>query len=61
MAEKKFNATISQWGLSLGIRIPREIVQYHNFEDKEEVEITLTKSGFHVSKPNIESGYDFVI
>jgi antitoxin component of MazEF toxin-antitoxin module len=59
--EKKFNATVSQWGLSLGIRIPREIVQSYNFEDKEEVEIILTKSGFYVSKPKIESGYDFVI
>jgi antitoxin component of MazEF toxin-antitoxin module len=59
--EKKFNATVSQWGLSLGIRIPREIVQFYNFEDKEEVEIILTKFGFYVSKPKIESGYDFVI
>jgi len=59
--EKRFNSKITQWGLNLGLRIPKEIVTQHNFSDKEIVEIVFTRNGFQVTKLNPESEYDFVI
>lgn len=61
MEGKKFNSKITQWGLNLGIRIPREIVKANNFRDKEEVEIVSTKTGFQVLKIVPETSDSFVI
>ena len=61
METKKFNSKISQWGLNLGIRIPREIIKIHNFKDKEDVEIISTKTGFQVLKVSPETADNFVI
>ena len=61
IAEKIYNAKISRWGLSLGVRIPAEIVKKINFTNKEEIIIIPLKNGFQVQKVNSESAYDYVI
>ena len=45
---KKFNAKISKWGMSLGLRIPKELVQKYNFKDNEEVTIIPEKKGIKI-------------
>jgi antitoxin component of MazEF toxin-antitoxin module len=36
--ERKRNiATLSKWGVSLGVRIPKELVQRYNLKEKTEV------------------------
>ncbi|MBI4439739.1 AbrB/MazE/SpoVT family DNA-binding domain-containing protein [Candidatus Woesearchaeota archaeon] len=36
---KRFNTKISRWGTSLGVRIPKELVEKYNLKDKKEVAI----------------------
>ena len=36
---KQFRAKISKWGLSLGIRIPKELVKKYRLKNNEEVTI----------------------
>ena len=43
-------AKLSNWGLNLGLRIPRRIVRSFQLKDKEEVEIRETEEGFEVIK-----------
>ncbi len=45
---KKFHAKVSKWGMSLGIRIPKELVQRYNFEDNKEVSIIPEDEGIRV-------------
>ncbi len=47
-AMKRFNAKISKWGMSLGLRIPKELVQRYNFKDDREVTIIPEKEGIRV-------------
>lgn len=61
MEQKRFNSKITQWGLNLGLRIPKEIVKVHNFRDKEGIEIVSTKTGFQVLKLIPETADNFVI
>jgi hypothetical protein len=45
---KRFSAKISKWGLSLGVRIPKELVKRYNFKDNEEVTILPEKEGIKI-------------
>lgn len=45
---KRFHAKISRWGMSLGVRIPKELVQKYKFKDNEEVMIIPEDSGIKV-------------
>ncbi len=45
---KRFNAKISRWGMSLGMRIPKELVKKYNLEDNKEVTIIPEKEGMKI-------------
>ena len=45
---KKFNAKISKWGMSLGLRIPKELVKKYHFKDNEEVTIIPEDKGMKI-------------
>ena len=45
---KTYNAKITQWGQSLGIRIPKELVVQHNIASNEEVKIIPDGRGFRI-------------
>ena len=45
---KKFHAKISKWGMSLGLRIPKELVKKYHFKDEEEVTIIPENEGIKV-------------
>jgi antitoxin component of MazEF toxin-antitoxin module len=45
---KRFHAKISKWGMSLGLRIPKELVQKYNFKDEEEVTMIPEKEGIKI-------------
>lgn len=36
---KKYNVKLSKWGLSLGLRIPKELVKKYSLKNEEEVTI----------------------
>ena len=36
---KKYNVRLSKWGLSLGLRIPKELVKKYKLENNKEVSI----------------------
>ncbi|MAF36712.1 hypothetical protein CL622_06365 [archaeon] len=42
---KKYHATLNKWGLSLGLRIPKQLVEQYKFSEKEEVVIIPEKKG----------------
>ncbi len=45
---KKYNVRISRWGLSIGIRIPKELVKRYNLKENKEVSIIPEKEGIKV-------------
>jgi DNA-directed RNA polymerase subunit RPC12/RpoP len=45
---KRFNAKISKWGMSLGLRIPKELVKKYHFKDNEEVTIIPEEGGIKI-------------
>jgi predicted RNA-binding Zn-ribbon protein involved in translation (DUF1610 family) len=45
---KTFRAKISRWGMSLGLRIPKELVKKYNFKDEEEVTIIPDDKGIKI-------------
>ncbi len=45
---KKYSAKISKWGLSLGIRIPKELVKRYKFKNEKEVTIIPEREGIRV-------------
>ena len=45
---KRFNAKISKWGMSLGLRIPKELVQKYHFKDNGEVTMIPEKEGIKI-------------
>ena len=47
-AMKRFNAKISKWGMSLGLRIPKELVQKYHFKDNEEVTMIPEEEGIKI-------------
>lgn len=47
-ALKTYNAKITKWGESLGIRIPKELVTMHRITHDEEVTIIPEDAGFRI-------------
>lgn len=45
---KRYYVKLSRWGLSLGLRIPSELVQKYKFKDNEEVNIISEKDGIKI-------------
>lgn len=45
---KRYNAKISKWGQSLGLRIPKELVKKYKFENEKEVTIIPEDSGIKI-------------
>ena len=45
---KKYHVKLSKWGLSLGIRIPKELVERYHLKDDEEVSIIPEKKGLRI-------------
>lgn len=45
---KRFHAKISKWGMSLGLRIPKELVKKYNFKDNKEVIMIPDKEGIKI-------------
>ena len=47
-ALKKYNVKLSKWGLSLGLRIPKELVEKYKLKNEKEVSIIPEKSGLRI-------------
>src|SRR3989344_5213982 len=45
---KNYHVKLSKWGLSLGIRIPKEVVEKYKFKDNEEVIIIPEEQGIKI-------------
>ncbi|MBT5021310.1 AbrB/MazE/SpoVT family DNA-binding domain-containing protein [Candidatus Woesearchaeota archaeon] len=45
---KTYHAKISKWGLSLGLRIPKELVKKYKFKANKEVTIIPEKEGLKI-------------
>jgi len=45
---KRFQAKVSKWGMSLGVRIPKELVKKYHFKDNEEVTMIPEKEGIKI-------------
>ncbi len=45
---KRYHAKLSKWGLSLGLRIPKELVEKYRLKDNEEVSIIPEKDGIRI-------------
>ncbi len=45
---KKYNVKLSKWGLSLGIRIPKELVNKYKLKDEDKVAIIPEKEGIRI-------------
>lgn len=47
-ALKKYNVKLSKWGLSLGLRIPKELVEKYKLKNEKEVSIIPEKRGIRI-------------
>mgnify|MGYP001610322871 FL=1 len=45
---KKYNVKLSKWGLSLGLRIPKELVEKYKLKNEKEVSIIPEKTGIRI-------------
>jgi hypothetical protein len=45
---KRYNAKVSKWGMSLGVRIPKDLVEKYDFKDNEEVTMIPEKEGIRI-------------
>lgn len=45
---KRYNAKLTKWGKSLGLRIPKELTKHYNLKDKKEVAIIPEKKGMRI-------------
>ncbi len=45
---KRFNAKLSKWGMSLGLRIPKELVKRYKLKDDKEVAIIPEEKGMRI-------------
>ena len=45
---KKYHVKLSKWGLSIGLRIPKEITKKYHFKANEEVAIIPEEKGIRV-------------
>ena len=43
-----YHAKINQWGQSLGLRIPKELVEKYHFKNNEEIKIIPEKHGIKI-------------
>lgn len=48
---KKYNAKVSKWGMSLGIRIPKELASQYKLKDNENVMLIPEKEGIKIILP----------
>lgn len=48
---KKYQVKLSKWGLSLGLRIPKELVQKYRLKNEEEVAIIPEKKSIKIVLP----------
>lgn len=60
MASVDHFVKISKWGLSLGIRIPRDFAKKYNFSVGETLKLTALKQGF-VAEKTVPSGEMYYI
>ena len=47
-ALKRYHVKLSKWGLSLGLRIPKELAQKYNFKDNKEVNLIPEENGIKI-------------
>ncbi len=45
---KKFNVKVSKWGVSLGVRIPKELAKKYGLRDDSEVTIIPEEKGIRI-------------
>jgi len=45
---KKYEVKLSKWGLSLGLRIPKELVDKYHLRDNEDVSIIPEEKGIRI-------------
>ncbi|MDP3698405.1 MAG: AbrB/MazE/SpoVT family DNA-binding domain-containing protein [Nanoarchaeota archaeon] len=45
---RKYHAKLSKWGLSLGVRIPKELVERYHFRNDEKVTIIPEDNGIKI-------------
>jgi len=45
---RKYQVKLSKWGLSLGLRIPKELVEKYHLKDEDEVAIIPEKKGIRI-------------
>ena len=45
---KKYNVKLSKWGLSLGLRIPKELIQKYKFKDNKEITLIPEEEGIKI-------------
>ncbi|MBI5073195.1 AbrB/MazE/SpoVT family DNA-binding domain-containing protein [Candidatus Woesearchaeota archaeon] len=45
---KKYHAKVTKWGMSLGVRIPKEIAKRYKFRDNKEVTIIPEEKGIRI-------------
>lgn len=45
---KRYQVKLSKWGLSLGLRIPKQLVEKYRLRDNEEVAIVPEKKGIKI-------------
>ena len=45
---KKYYVKLSKWGLSLGLRIPKELAEKYRLQDNDEVAIISEKEGMRI-------------
>lgn len=45
---KRYHAKLSKWGLSLGVRIPKDLVEKYHFRNDEEVTIIPEDKGIRI-------------
>lgn len=45
---KRFHAKISKWGMSLGLRIPKELATKYHLKDDKKVTIIPEKEGMKI-------------
>lgn len=46
---KKYHAKLSKWGMSVGLRIPKDILRKHGLKSNQEVVIIDENNGFRVA------------
>lgn len=45
---KRYHVKLSKWGLSLGLRIPKELTKKYKLKDEEEISLVPEKDGIKI-------------